>query len=119
MLMIANELAKRGHTVQVVTVYEDIHPGIAALSDVPISKGPDLPRADLYITNSDNPWVERIASMPREQHCILLKLSHNPRFRKEEERGLKQDWDAVVTSTQWLLGARQGAAAGGGFSPTE
>ena len=119
MLMIANELAKRGHTVQVVTVYEDIHPGIAALSDVPISKGPDLPRADLYITNSDNPWVERIASMPREQHCILLKLSHNPRFRKEEERGLKQDWDAVVTSTQWLADACKVPTEGWDFPMTD
>ena len=119
MLMIANELAKRGHTVQVVTVYEDIHPSIAALSEVPISKGPELPNADLYITNSDNPWVERIAALPREQHCIMLKLSHNPRFRKEEERGLKQDWDAVVTSTQWLADACKLPTEGWDFPITD
>jgi O-antigen biosynthesis protein len=103
MLFIAHELAKRGHKVEVVSVYEDIHPSIAALAEVPISKGPELPEADLYITNSDNPWVERISAVPAKR--ILLKLSHNPRFKREEELGLRQGWDAIVCSTQWLVDA--------------
>ncbi len=99
MLAIAHELARRGHSVEVATVYEDVHPAIANWAQVPIRKG-ELPDADLYIVNSDNPWVERISALPVKR--ILLKLSHNPRFKREEEKGLQQAWDAIVTSTEWL-----------------
>lgn len=102
MLMIAHELSRRGHTVEVVTVYEEVAADIAAMAEVPIRKGAKvLPKADLYITNSDNPWCERIANLEGPR-VIMLKLSHNPRFKREEEKGLQQAWDAVVCSTQWL-----------------
>lgn len=102
MLHIAHELARRGHRVQVATVYPDVAPDIAAMAEVPIRMAPKaLPEADLYITNSDNPWVEEISALPAKR--ILLKLSHNPRFKAEEERGLRQEWDAIVTSTEWLV----------------
>jgi glycosyltransferase involved in cell wall biosynthesis len=104
MLRIAEELAKRGHSVEVATVYADVHPAIAADATVPIIPAPkELPSADLYIVNSDNPWVERISKA--QGKAIMLKLSHNPRFKAEEERGLNQLWDGVVTSTQWLADA--------------
>ncbi len=99
MLMIAHELARRGHRVEVATVYEDVAPSIAAIAEVPILKGQLPEGADLYITNSDNPWVEEIRARGK---AVLLKLSHNPRFRREEERGLQIRWDAIVTSTEWL-----------------
>jgi GT2 family glycosyltransferase/glycosyltransferase involved in cell wall biosynthesis len=104
MLRIAEELARRGHLVEVATVYADVHPAIAADAAVPIIPAPkELPSADLYIVNSDNPWVERISALPLPARRIMLKLSHNPRFKAEECLGLRQDWDAVVTSTQWLV----------------
>lgn len=103
MLHIAHQLAKRGHSVEVATVYEDVAPDIAAMAEVPIRKAPKhLPEADLYITNSDNPWVDQISGATGNEKAIMLKLSHNPRFKREEEKGLQNAWDAIVTSTQWL-----------------
>jgi glycosyltransferase involved in cell wall biosynthesis len=109
MLFLAHELARRGHMVEVVYVYPDVAPDIAALAEVPIRKAPkSLPGADLYITNSDNPCVEQISALPAKR--MLLKLSHNPRFKREEEKGLQQNWDAIVTSTEWLACACQSPA---------
>ena len=102
MLSIANELQASGHRVRITTVYSDVNSEVVGMTNLPINVNPQqLPPCDLVITNSDNPLVESLAKLPKVKK-ILLKLSHNPRFKREEEKGLQQKWDAIVTSTEWL-----------------
>jgi glycosyltransferase involved in cell wall biosynthesis/GT2 family glycosyltransferase len=103
MVEIANELAKHGHNVSITTVYTDINPEVAETTDLEISVDPQsIPKCDLLITNSDNPMSDALSKLPHVKKKIMLKLSHNERFKQLEEMGLNCDWDAVVTSTEWL-----------------
>ena len=103
MLNLANELAKHGHDVSVSTVYTDINPEVAAMTDLPIGVDAQaIPKCDIVITNSDNPMCDAISKMRHVKKKIMLKLSHNARFKQLEEQGLQCKWDAIVTSTQWL-----------------
>ena len=106
-LTIANELAKKGHDVSVATVYSDINPEVVKYTDLPIillNQDPaKIPECDLLISNSDNPLNPSFTQLcPQVKKRIMLKLSHNPRFKGLEEQGLQLDWDAIVTSSQWL-----------------
>lgn len=102
MLVIANELAAVGHRVKIATVYPDVNPEVVGMTNLPVNVNvTQLEPSDLFITNSDNPLVDQIAALPRTKK-IMLKLSHNPRFKAEEEKGLQQKWDAIVTSSDWL-----------------
>jgi len=102
MLAIANELQAAGHRVSITTVFTDVSPEVVSMTNLPVNvNAQQLPSCDLIITNSDNPMVEQISRLEKVKK-IMLKLSHNPRFKKEEELGLNQKWDAVITSTQWL-----------------
>lgn len=102
MLAIANELQSVGHKVNISTVYSDVSQEVVGMTTLPVNVNPNqLPATDLIIINSDNPMVEPVAATQGVKK-IMLKLSHNPRFKKEEEKGLQQKWDAIVTSTQWL-----------------
>ena len=102
MLAIANELKRLGHNISISTVYPDINDEVVSMTDLPISLDPkNLGVTDLIITNSDNPLTSAI-SAAKNVKKIMLKLSHNPRFKKEEELGLNQKWDAIVTSSDWL-----------------
>jgi len=103
LIEIANALAKHGHDVSITTVYTDINPEVASMTDLPINiDAQSIPKCDVLITNSDNPMCEALSSLRQAKKKIMLKLSHNPRFKILEEAGLNYKWDAVVTSTQWL-----------------
>ncbi|MDY6957698.1 MAG: glycosyltransferase [Halobacteriota archaeon] len=103
MLHIANKLADNGHNVRIVTVYADVNLEVTATTELPISTdAQSLPKCDIVITNSDNPMCEAISKMPQIKKKIMLKLSHNSRFKTLEEQGLNCKWDAIVTSTDWL-----------------
>ena len=106
-LTIANELAKKGHDVSVATVYSDLNPEVVKYTDLPIillhQDHTKIPACDLLISNSDNPLNPSFTQLcPQVKKRIMLKLSHNPRFKGLEEQGLQLEWDAIVTSSQWL-----------------
>lgn len=103
-ITMANELAKRGHDVTIATVYHDINPEVVRYTDLPIvllrQDARNIPPCDLLISNSDNPLNKEFEKLPCKK--VMLKLSHNPRFKQLEEMGMQCKWDAVVTSSQWL-----------------
>ncbi len=116
MLAWANELQAAGHSVRIASVYPDVNPEVVATTNLPVSVSTQkLDACDLIIINSDNPLVEQAS----KQTCkkIMLKLSHNPRFQKEEEKGLNQVWDAVVTSSEWLRAVSETVTEGWTYRP--
>lgn len=116
MLAWANELQTAGHNVKIASVYPDVNPEVVAMTNLPVSVSTQhLDACDLIIINSDNPLVEQASKAPCKK--IMLKLSHNPRFQKEEEKGLNQVWDAVVTSSEWLRDVSQNVTEGWAYRP--
>jgi glycosyltransferase involved in cell wall biosynthesis len=121
---LANELSDRGHNVSIATVYSDINPEVVRYTDLPIillNQNPALiPECDLLITNSDNPLNPNFSKLcPQVKKTIMLKLSHNPRFKSLEEMGLNLEWDAVVTSSQWLADICENPAPDWDYKPTK
>lgn len=99
----ANALAAKGHDVSMVTVYPDINPEVVKTTSLDISvNAKEFPECDILISNSDNPFNEYFVDSPRAKKKVMLKLSHNPRFKKLENDSLKLNWDGIVTSSQWL-----------------
>lgn len=116
MLGIANELAAHGHDVSITTVYTDLNVGVTEMTDLPINiDSQNIPACDLIITNSDNPMTQAIASTDVKK--IMLKLSHNPRFKQLEEQGLNCKWDAIVTTTKWLKDVCENPTEGWSYPP--
>lgn len=121
-LTLANELAKRGHEVTVATVYADINPEVVHYTDLPVvllrQSAANIPPCDLIITNSDNPLNQEISNI---QGCkkIMLKLSHNPRFKQLEEIGLQCKWDAIITSSQWLVDVCENPTPAWNYKPVK
>ena len=106
-LTLGNQLAARGHEVTFATVYSDLNPGVIKYTDLPIillnQTIANIPECDVLISNSDNPLnAQFVENCPQAKKKVMLKLSHNPRFKELEELGLRQKWDAIVTSSQWL-----------------
>jgi GT2 family glycosyltransferase/glycosyltransferase involved in cell wall biosynthesis len=101
----ANQLAKKGHNVSIFTVYPDINPEVVEGTDLPIIvNNGAVPSCDLLVSNSDNPMNKQfVDATPQAKKKIMLKLSHNARFKQLENDSLCLDWDAIVTSTQWLV----------------
>lgn len=98
----ANELMKRGHDVDLYTIYSDITPEILNFVKPPVKMNwTEIKDVDVLITNSDNPVNPRLIDADAKKK-ILLKLSHNPRFLEFEDNSLKLNWDAIITSTEWL-----------------
>lgn len=123
-LTLANELAKKGHDVSVATVYSDLNPEVIKYTDLPIillNQDPNkIPACDLLITNSDNPLNPSFSKMcPQVKKRIMLKLSHNPRFKQLEETGLNCEWDAVVTSSKWLADVCENPAPDWNYKPVK
>ena len=123
-LTIANELAKQGHDVSIASVYSDLNPEVVKFTDLPIillNQDPTkIPPCDLLITNSDNPLNPSFSqTCPQAKKTIMLKLSHNPRFKALEEAGLNCKWDAVVTSSQWLADACKTPTIGWNYPSVE
>lgn len=122
-ITIANELAKRGHDVTVATVYSDINPEVVKYTDLPIvllkEDAVNLPECDLLITNSDNSLNVPFSASPKTKRKIMLKLSHNSRFKQLEESGLQCKWDAIVTSSQWLADICENVSLGWNYPSTK
>ena len=114
---LANGLKEYGHEVILGTSYADIELDVIKNTDLPITlfdlanvKLPEMtdvlesriPECDLIISNSDNPMNGLFMSTQKAKKKIMLKLSHNARFKSLEEDGLNQPWDAVLTTSDWL-----------------
>jgi len=100
---IANRLSDKGHDVSMYALYSDFNAEILKDLRVPIHVDyKNIPKADLIITNSDNPENPHFNGLKQVTKKVLLKLSHNKRFQKIEDDSLKLKWDTVFTSTQWL-----------------
>jgi glycosyltransferase involved in cell wall biosynthesis len=123
LITMANELASRGHNVKIASVYSDLNPGVIGFTTLPIillnQKMNNFPECDLVITNSDNPLNSEIATTPKAKRKIMIKLSHNPRFKALEESGLNLKWDAIVTSSQWLADVCENPAPDWNYSPVK
>lgn len=118
MLALANKLADLGHTVSITTVYADVKDEVVQRTSLPVRVDGKLDPCDVIITNSDNPKNDDIAKLKGVKK-IMLKLSHNPRFKELEERGLQKDWDAIVTTTEWLADACRNPTEGWDYKPQE
>ena len=132
---IANGLKEYGHDVLLATCHSDIELDVIKNTDIPITlfdlantKLPEMsailesriPECDLIISNSDNPLNELFTKTNRAKKKIMLKLSHNAlRFKTEEETGLKQNWDAIVTSADWLKDICINPPSDAKFSPID
>jgi glycosyltransferase involved in cell wall biosynthesis len=100
---LANKLSGAGHDVSILTIYDDINPDISNRTELPIFIGAERLRpCDVLITNSDNPYNDQFSRYPDAKKKILLKMSHNDRFKELEDNSLKMNWDNIVTTTNWL-----------------
>lgn len=104
---LANILGHGGNDVQLVSIYQDFNRELINASQVPIyvDWDSDTRTGDVLIVNSDNPYSDYYAKHSGFKHKILLKLSHNARFKELEEKALNQDWDLIMTSSHWLRDA--------------
>lgn len=123
LVTMANELANRGHKVKIATVYSDMNPSVVQYTDLPIillnQSMDNFPKCDVVITNSDNPLNPQIATTNKATRKVMIKLSHNPRFKQLEEQGLQLKWDAVVTSTQWVADVCENPTPDWNYAPVK
>ncbi len=109
----ANLLQEAGHNVTLYSVYPDITPQIQKESKVPIRMDyMNMRPCDVLISNSDNPYNAQFLDMAHAKKKIMLKLSHNERFKELEANSLNLKWDAVATSTGWLKEACENVTPG-------
>lgn len=123
LISMANELAKRGHDVSLASIYPDLNPEVLRMTDLPLDilnfDNDRIPKCDLLITHSDCAMNQAFANTKRARKKIMLKLSHNPRFKDLETQGLKFKWDAVVTSSDWLREVCLKPTEGWDYKPVE
>lgn len=105
-ITLANVLKYIGHDVKLVSIYDDFSQEVIGFRKVPLYVGIDrIQDSDMVIINSDNPFAEEIIHQPALKNAkkVLLKLSHNPRFKAIEESTLRMPvWDKIITSTDHL-----------------
>jgi glycosyltransferase involved in cell wall biosynthesis/GT2 family glycosyltransferase len=103
-LHMANQLQARGHDVEVFTVYTDVNPEVVSTTNCKVNLDwKRIPSCDVLISNSDNEHNAFFLAQDQVKKKVMLKLSHNPRFQQLEDQSLHLDWDAIVTSTSWLV----------------
>lgn len=101
----ANQIMALGHNVSMSTIYSDWNPEVLNMAkDIKIRVGWEtIPEStELIIINSDNPFAQQIMERFPDKKYIMLKLSHNPRFKVIENDNLNLNWDHIITSTEWL-----------------
>tara|TARA_R110000751_G_scaffold307157_3_gene427541 strand:- start:1328 stop:4462 length:3135 start_codon:yes stop_codon:yes gene_type:complete len=104
-ISMAKALKAIGNDVGISTVYADWHPEVLnAASGIKIRTEWDGidDAVELVFINSDNPFAERIMESSASAKHVMLKLSHNPRFKDTEDSNLDLPWDHIATSTSWL-----------------
>jgi glycosyltransferase involved in cell wall biosynthesis len=117
-LSMANALSDRGHDVGITSIYPDVSNEVMSLTDLPIDLNhTDIPPCDVLIVNSDNPLNGFFIDLPQAKKKILLKLSHNERFKEYEEASLNMKWDRIITSTEWLANVSNNPMPGWNHPP--
>lgn len=103
-ISLANALHKYGHNVTMSMVFTDWNPEVLHMSNVPMRVKWDKVGSDVkaVIINSDNPFAKDIMAKNPGKKYIMYKLSHNARFKVEEQNNLNLPWDHIMTSTDWL-----------------
>ncbi len=104
-ISVAQQLKALNHNVSMSTVYTDWNPMVLnAAAGINIRTAwEDVPESvEAVFINSDNPYAKHIMEKNPGKKYIMLKLSHNPRFKKTENDNLNLPWDHIVTSTDWL-----------------
>lgn len=117
-LSLANALSDRGHDVSITSVYPDVVPEVLSFTDLPINLNHrDVPDCDVLIVNSDSDISQFFFDLPQAKKKIMLKLSHNARFKEFEEASLNLKWDKIITSTGWLANVCRNPLPGWNNSP--
>lgn len=102
-LSTAERVKDIGHNTNLISIYDDFNVSLLRKSQIPVSLNwQNINDCDVLVVNSDNPYSSSFVKSKKARHKILYKLSHNARFKTEEEASLNQPWDAIVTSTSWL-----------------
>lgn len=131
-LDIANGLKEHGHDVTIGTTYSDIEYDVGKFTDIPVRMfdlgnlnmsqqsniiEDRIPEVDVIISNSDNPINHILVNSKKAKQKIMLKLSHNERFKALEEQGMQLPWDAVLTSSDWLKDVCHNVTRGWNYKP--
>lgn len=103
-IALANALHRYGHNVTMSMVFTDWNPEVLNMSEVPMRVKWDKVGSDVkaVVINSDNPFAKDIMANNPGKKYIMYKLSHNARFKVEEQNNLNLDWDHIMTSTNHL-----------------
>lgn len=117
---LANTLKDLGHDVKMYSIHSDVSTEIHSLLKVPLSLNWKniQDTCDVLIVNSDNSVSDELINCSAKKK-ILLKLSHNPRFKELEDNALKLPWDKIITSTDWLVKACKDPYKGWTHPPRE
>jgi glycosyltransferase involved in cell wall biosynthesis len=104
---LANILQHLGHEVNLIVNYSDFNAQILKMCHTNIyTEWENPPNCDLMIINSDNPFAEEMMANQPDAKKIMLKLSHNARFKQIEEGNLRLPfWDHIMTSTNIMKDA--------------
>lgn len=103
-IMLANALQKYGHNVTMSMIFTDWNPEVLNMSKVPMRVKWDKVGSDVkcVVINSDNPFAKQIMEANPGKKYIMYKLSHNARFKIEEQNNLNLPFDHIMTSTAHL-----------------
>jgi glycosyltransferase involved in cell wall biosynthesis len=101
----AQQLRHLGNKVSMSVVHPDWNPEVlnmAGTFNVRTNWDEIDDEVEVVILNSDNPAAETLMNKYPNKKFIMLKLSHNPRFKALEDGNLKLPWAHIMTSTEWL-----------------
>jgi GT2 family glycosyltransferase/glycosyltransferase involved in cell wall biosynthesis len=103
LIHMANVLSDK-HDVSIDMIYTDFNPEVLNTSIVPVGIDYNNLSKDtnICIINSDNPFAEEIIELNPHIKYVMMKLSHNERFKDTESYNLNLPWDHIMTSTAWL-----------------
>jgi GT2 family glycosyltransferase len=104
---LANILQHLGHDTNLVANYTDFNDSVLGMCQTDIyTNWVEAPECELMIINSDNPFAEQMMAAQPNAKKVMLKLSHNARFKAIEEGNLRlPHWDHIITSTDIMAEA--------------
>jgi len=104
-IALANAMREIGHKVTMSMIYTDWNPEVFNMAKCKIGvKWDHVPSdAGVVIMNSDlGTYAEQLMERNPGFKYVMYKLSHNERFKEEEQKALALPWHHIITSTGWL-----------------